>query len=104
MSKGYGKPKVGGPFVLKDLDGNDYTHDDMKGKYAIVSLKPSKTCGGERTTDMNRSTLDLRIVLTSALMSWTSCLQRSISSMKEVPTPSDHSSFRLIRHEIHLRY
>lgn len=37
MSKGYGKPKVGGPFVLKDLDGNDYTHDDMKGKYAIVS-------------------------------------------------------------------
>lgn len=37
MSKGYGKPKVGGPFLLKDLDGNDYTHDDMKGKYAIVS-------------------------------------------------------------------
>jgi len=37
MSKGYGKPKVGGPFTLRDLDGKEFTEKDLLGKYAIVS-------------------------------------------------------------------
>ncbi|KAJ5116333.1 Synthesis of cytochrome c oxidase Sco1/Sco2 [Penicillium angulare] len=36
MSKGVGKPKVGGPFVMKDLDGNEFTAEDLKGKYSFV--------------------------------------------------------------------
>ncbi|PGH00063.1 hypothetical protein AJ79_08334 [Helicocarpus griseus UAMH5409] len=36
MSKGVGKPKVGGPFVLKDLDGNVFTEEQLKGKYNFV--------------------------------------------------------------------
>ncbi|EED13723.1 mitochondrial metallochaperone Sco1, putative [Talaromyces stipitatus ATCC 10500] len=36
MSKGVGKPKVGGPFVLKDLDGKEFTAEDLKGKYSFV--------------------------------------------------------------------
>ena len=38
MSKGVGKPKVGGPFVLKDLNGNEFTAEDLKGKYSFVSI------------------------------------------------------------------
>lgn len=38
MSKGVGKPKVGGPFTLKDLDGKEFTAEDLKGKYSFVSL------------------------------------------------------------------
>lgn len=38
MSKGIGKPKVGGPFLLKDLDGKEFTEEDLKGKYSLVSL------------------------------------------------------------------
>lgn len=38
MSKGYGKPKVGGPFTLRDLDGKDFTEKELLGKYAIVSM------------------------------------------------------------------
>ncbi|OQV03124.1 hypothetical protein CLAIMM_08212 [Cladophialophora immunda] len=36
MSKGYGKPKVGGPFALKDVDGNDFTDQDLLGKYSLI--------------------------------------------------------------------
>ena len=36
MSKGYGKPRVGGPFVLKTLDGSEVTEDMLKGKYTLV--------------------------------------------------------------------
>lgn len=36
MSKGVGKPKVGGPFVLKDLQGNEFTEEQLKGKYNFV--------------------------------------------------------------------
>ncbi|KAJ5594384.1 uncharacterized protein N7459_000592 [Penicillium hispanicum] len=36
MSKGVGKPKVGGPFALKDLDGKEFTAEDLKGKYSFV--------------------------------------------------------------------
>lgn len=36
MSKGVGKPKVGGPFVLKDLKGREFTEEDLKGKYSFV--------------------------------------------------------------------
>ena len=38
MSKGYGKPKVGGPFTLKDLEGKEVTEKDLLGKYSIVSF------------------------------------------------------------------
>lgn len=38
MSKGVGRPKVGGPFVLKDLDGKEFTADDLKGKYSFVGF------------------------------------------------------------------
>lgn len=36
MSKGYGKPKVGGPFTLRDTDGNEFTEKDLQGKYTMV--------------------------------------------------------------------
>lgn len=36
MSKGVGRPKVGGPFVLKDLNGKEFTAEDLKGKYSFV--------------------------------------------------------------------
>ncbi|KMP02456.1 senC [Coccidioides immitis RMSCC 3703] len=36
MSKGVGKPKVGGPFILKDLDGNVFTEEQLKGKYNFI--------------------------------------------------------------------
>ncbi|KAJ5902800.1 Synthesis of cytochrome c oxidase Sco1/Sco2 [Penicillium taxi] len=36
LSKGVGKPKVGGPFVLKDLEGKEFTAEDLKGKYSFV--------------------------------------------------------------------
>ncbi|KAI9889604.1 MAG: Cu-binding protein [Vezdaea aestivalis] len=36
-SKGAGKPKVGGPFILVDQDGVVYDSDErMKGKYALI--------------------------------------------------------------------
>lgn len=37
MSKGYGKPKVGGPFTLTDLDGKEFTEKELQGRYSIVS-------------------------------------------------------------------
>ncbi|KAF2177041.1 mitochondrial metallochaperone Sco1 [Zopfia rhizophila CBS 207.26] len=36
QTKGMGKPKVGGPFDLIDQDGQQFTHEDMQGKYALV--------------------------------------------------------------------
>lgn len=36
MSKGYGKPKVGGPFTLKDVNGTEVTEQDLLGKYNLV--------------------------------------------------------------------
>ncbi|KAL2831118.1 SCO1/SenC-domain-containing protein [Aspergillus cavernicola] len=36
MSKGVGKPKVGGPFVLKDLSGNVCTEEELRGRYSFV--------------------------------------------------------------------
>ncbi|RMZ82118.1 hypothetical protein DV737_g2237, partial [Chaetothyriales sp. CBS 132003] len=36
MSKGYGKPKVGGSFVLRDLDGREFTEKDLLGKYTLI--------------------------------------------------------------------
>ena len=40
MSKGVGKPRVGGPFVLRDLDGKEVTEEDLKGRYSFVCLRP----------------------------------------------------------------
>lgn len=36
MSKGVGRPKVGGPFVLRDLNGEVVTDETLKGKYSFV--------------------------------------------------------------------
>lgn len=36
MSKGVGKPKVGGPITLKDLEGRGFSEEDLKGKYSFV--------------------------------------------------------------------
>jgi len=36
MSKGVGRPKVGGPFALKDLDGRVFTEEELKGKYNFI--------------------------------------------------------------------
>lgn len=36
MSKGVGRPKVGGPFLLKDLEGRDVTEEELKGKFSLV--------------------------------------------------------------------
>jgi protein SCO1 len=35
-TKGIGKPKVGGPFVLVDQDGKKFGSEDLGGKYALV--------------------------------------------------------------------
>ncbi|KAF6812335.1 Protein SCO1, mitochondrial [Colletotrichum sojae] len=35
-TKGIGRPKVGGAFELIDQDGNKFTSEDMKGRYALV--------------------------------------------------------------------
>jgi len=35
-SKGVGKPKIGGPFELVDQNGQRYTSEDLKGKFALV--------------------------------------------------------------------
>lgn len=44
LSKGVGRPKVGGPFVLKDLDGKVFTDADLKGKYSFVCLSHATCC------------------------------------------------------------
>lgn len=44
MSKGVGRPKVGGPFVLKDLEGKEFTAEDLKGKYSFVCPSPPPLC------------------------------------------------------------
>ena len=36
MSKGVGRPKVGGPFVLRDLNGEVVTDEALRGKYSFV--------------------------------------------------------------------
>ena len=41
MSKGYGKPKVGGPFTLRDLDGKEFTEKSLLGKYTLVKAAAS---------------------------------------------------------------
>lgn len=38
MSKGVGRPKVGGPFVLRDLKGEIFTEEALKGRYSFVCL------------------------------------------------------------------
>jgi protein SCO1/2 len=39
-TKGIGKPKVGGPFELIDQNGDAFTSEDMKGRYALVCCVP----------------------------------------------------------------
>lgn len=35
-NKGIGKPLVGGPFHLTDMNGNEFTEANLKGKYSLV--------------------------------------------------------------------
>ncbi|KAI5281488.1 Cu-binding protein, partial [Ascosphaera acerosa] len=35
LTKGAGKPKVGGPFELRGVDGRTVTEEDLRGKYAF---------------------------------------------------------------------
>lgn len=46
MSKGVGKPRVGGPFTLRDLDGNVVTEEALKGKYSFVCPSSSFLSSG----------------------------------------------------------
>lgn len=39
-NKGIGKPRVGGPFSLRDTSGNTVTHEDLKGRYMLVCESP----------------------------------------------------------------
>ena len=41
-TKGVGKPKIGGPFDLVDVNGEEFTDADMKGGFSIVSLVPAQ--------------------------------------------------------------
>lgn len=34
-----GKPKVGGPFALKDQNGKTFTQDDLLGKFSLVYVR-----------------------------------------------------------------
>jgi len=52
MSKGVGKPKVGGPFTLTDLDGKTFSDADLVGKYSLV-----RTCSREVQTSHEGSIL-----------------------------------------------
>jgi protein SCO1/2 len=36
-TKGIGRPKVGGAFELVDTEGRPFTHENLKGRYALVS-------------------------------------------------------------------
>jgi protein SCO1 len=38
-TKGIGRPKVGGPFELVDTEGKPFTHENLKGRYALVSSR-----------------------------------------------------------------
>ena len=49
MSKGYGKPKVGGPFSLRDVEGNEFTEKELLGKYSLVCLPCTVLPGGSGT-------------------------------------------------------
>lgn len=89
MSKGVGRPKVGGPFTLKDLDGKEFTAEDLKGKYSFVSRPSGGVSGagwdGSDSVGLvqrlaramligaarNRSTSASRTVPTSVPTSWT---------------------------------
>jgi protein SCO1/2 len=56
QTKGMGRPKVGGPFKLVDHNGNEYTHENLKGKYALVCI--TRTSGAS-FADRNKGLLRL---------------------------------------------
>ncbi|CAI4058510.1 hypothetical protein N7582_001125 [Saccharomyces uvarum] len=35
-NRGYGKPSLGGPFHLEDMNGNEFTEKDLLGKFSIL--------------------------------------------------------------------
>lgn len=72
MSKGYGKPKVGGPFYLRDLEGNEFTEKNLLGKYTLVC---SNVCLTIPVTDDPRSILASPTAPISAPTSSTRCPQ-----------------------------
>lgn len=60
LTKGAGKPKVGGPFVLKDLKGQTFTEENLKGKYSFVCSNLSFYFGGSQA--INRALLFLGVL------------------------------------------
>ena len=50
MSKGAGRPKVGGQFKLVDHEGRPFGDGDMKGGFSLVSAVLSATLQFKRTT------------------------------------------------------
>ena len=48
MSKGAGRPKVGGEFTLVDHEGRPFGDGDMKGGFALVSAALPATFKGVR--------------------------------------------------------
>ena len=72
QTKGMGRPKVGGPFELVDHNGNKFTSEDLKGKYALVCLRSILDMGKHEqgSDERDRSTLASRTVPIYALMSW----------------------------------
>lgn len=43
-----GRPKIGGPFVLTDQNGNQFSDEDMLGKWSLVYVSRLVSCWVER--------------------------------------------------------
>lgn len=91
MSKGVGRPKVGGPFVLRDLEGREFTAEDLKGKYSFVRCPSRYTWSWGLLVDadymaMGRSTSDSRIAPISARTNLTKWPRSSTRSTRRLAT------------------
>lgn len=72
-----GKPKVGGPFALKDQDGNTFTDKDLLGKFSLVYVSffyhwPSAFVAGSlaHSFDVSGCSSDSPTARTSVRRSW----------------------------------
>lgn len=88
MSKGYGKPKVGGPFNLRDLDGKEFTEKDLLGKYSLV---------GALWTRVPLQPLSWAFWKARVLIQMANARGRSISDSRTVPISARTNSTRCLR-------
>ena len=90
-TKGVGKPKVGGPFSLIDQNGNTVTHEDLKGRYALVRARYAISLpAGHWYTHADRSerfTLASLTAQISVLMNWIKWHGCSTWSRNSAPIP-----------------